>query len=73
MSIWKQPQPEPVRKKPKRTVPLQEDLPQCGCCMKKIKTKEYHHIEFLGVGFNVCPKCLKKWRRSNDISSNFGV
>ena len=65
MSIWKQPQPEPIRKKP-----TQEDLPQCGCCMKKIKTKEYHHIEFLGLGFNVCHKCLKKWRRSNDISNN---
>ena len=58
MSIWKQKDPDPE--------PVRVVLPRCGCCGQDIKAETYHHIEFLGLGFNVCPRCLKKWKRKNE-------
>ena len=43
----------------------ESSLPKCGCCGKPIKDPKYHRIEFLGLGFNVCRKCLKVWKVEN--------
>ena len=55
--IWKSPEPAP------EVIPAA--LPRCGCCHREIKAETYHHVEFMGLGFNVCPVCLKKWKRRN--------
>ena len=64
MSIWKQDQatPESIPAAPEVIPPA---LPRCGCCNREIRTETYHHVEFMGLGFNVCPVCLKKWKRKN--------
>ena len=43
----------------------ESNLPKCACCGKSIEDPKYHRIEFLGLGFNACRKCLKVWKVEN--------